>query len=174
MYKNMLRKLEKISCLSLMVLFVAALSPAQEAGAWPRQITKPGGTLVLYQPQVDELEELPGGGRAHGVYPDAHRRQEPRRGGDRAVAVRRQHGRSHRLPQRSADYEHFLSLARSGDHGADGPIDEDVPQSGCHHDHFPRSAGGECEEDEDAAAAASSRTIRRRSSSASSRRSFCW
>jgi hypothetical protein len=56
MHESMLRKLEKISFLFLMVMFVAALSPAQDAGAWPRQITKPGGTIILYQPQVDDWE----------------------------------------------------------------------------------------------------------------------
>ena len=56
MQKSRLRKLEKISFLFLMVLFAAALSPAQDAGAWPRQITKPGGTIILYQPQVDDWE----------------------------------------------------------------------------------------------------------------------
>ncbi len=40
----------------LMVLLSAALSPAQDPG-WPRQITKPGGKLVLYQPQVDDWKD---------------------------------------------------------------------------------------------------------------------
>ncbi|MFZ0312172.1 MAG: hypothetical protein WAL85_05650 [Candidatus Korobacteraceae bacterium] len=56
MHKTILRKLESISFLFLVALFAATLSPAQDPGAWPRQITKPGGTIVLYQPQVDDWE----------------------------------------------------------------------------------------------------------------------
>ena len=45
-----LRKLPTISlALFLIVLFSAALGMAQDQG-WPRTFTKPGGTLVLYQP----------------------------------------------------------------------------------------------------------------------------
>ena len=29
------------------------MAPAQDAG-WPRQLTRPGGKLILYQPQVDD------------------------------------------------------------------------------------------------------------------------
>ena len=32
---------------------VLAVSTVAEDPIWPRQITKPGGKLVLYQPQVD-------------------------------------------------------------------------------------------------------------------------
>ena len=37
----------------VMVLLSSAMVLAQDAG-WPRQITKPGGKVVLYQPQVDD------------------------------------------------------------------------------------------------------------------------
>ena len=44
------------SCLSILVTFLAFTAPlvarAQDPG-WPRQIVKPGGTLIVYQPQVD-------------------------------------------------------------------------------------------------------------------------
>jgi hypothetical protein len=40
----------------LLVLLFASLSPAQDPG-WPREITKPGGKLVLYQPQVDDWKD---------------------------------------------------------------------------------------------------------------------
>jgi len=54
MQKNRLRKLAVISSfVMLIILFPASLSVAQDQG-WPRTITKPGGTLVLYQPQVDD------------------------------------------------------------------------------------------------------------------------
>ena len=57
MHNSNLRKLATISSfLSLLILFSAILSPAQDPG-WPRQITKPGGKLVLYQPQVDDWKD---------------------------------------------------------------------------------------------------------------------
>jgi hypothetical protein len=37
----------------VMVLLSSAMTLAQDPG-WPRQITKPGGKVVLYQPQVDD------------------------------------------------------------------------------------------------------------------------
>lgn len=55
MHKEMLHNSKTISWLFFMVLFSAVLSPGQDQG-WPRQITKPGGTVVLYQPQVDNWE----------------------------------------------------------------------------------------------------------------------
>ena len=39
--------------LVFMIYVVSAMALAQDPG-WPRQITKPGGKLVLYQPQVDD------------------------------------------------------------------------------------------------------------------------
>jgi len=72
-----LLKLKRISLfLFLMVLFSAAMSWAQGL-EWPRTITKPGGTLVLYQPQVDDWKNYtqvdgrmaftltPTGGKSH-------------------------------------------------------------------------------------------------------------
>jgi hypothetical protein len=35
------------------ILFLASATPAQDPG-WPRRIVKPGGTLVIYQPQIDD------------------------------------------------------------------------------------------------------------------------
>src|SRR5271167_101906 len=57
MQNRLSRKLPATSLfVLLMVLLSAALSPAQDPG-WPRQITKPGGKLVLYQPQVDDWKD---------------------------------------------------------------------------------------------------------------------
>ena len=57
MQKNELRKLSAISLfIFLMLLLSAAFSLAQEGG-WPRTIIKPGGTLVLYQPQIDAWKD---------------------------------------------------------------------------------------------------------------------
>src|SRR5271166_6302107 len=54
MQKNELHKIPTVSLfLFLIILLSAALSVAQDQG-WPRTITKPNGTLVLYQPQVDD------------------------------------------------------------------------------------------------------------------------
>jgi hypothetical protein len=41
--------------LFLLILLATALASAQDPG-WPRQLAKPGGKLVLYQPQVDDWE----------------------------------------------------------------------------------------------------------------------
>ena len=73
-----LRKLKTFSLfLFLMVLFSAALSWAQDQEGWPRTITKPGGKIVLYQPQVDDWKNYqqvdarmaftltPTGGKSH-------------------------------------------------------------------------------------------------------------
>jgi hypothetical protein len=73
-------KLLKLKTISLFVflllLFSAALSWAQGL-EWPRTITKPGGKLVLYQPQVDDWKDYkqvdgrmaftltPTGGKSH-------------------------------------------------------------------------------------------------------------
>jgi hypothetical protein len=78
MRRSELRKLIAIS--SFLVLFLLLFSPtsiwAQDPG-WPRQITKPGGKLVLYQPQVDDWKDYkqvdarmaftltPAGGKSH-------------------------------------------------------------------------------------------------------------
>jgi len=73
----MLRKSANISFLLLMVLSLVAMIPAQDPGSWPRQITKPGGSIILYQPQVDDWENYqqvdarmafnltPTGGKSH-------------------------------------------------------------------------------------------------------------
>ena len=37
----------------VLILFSTIIAGAQDAG-WPRQLTRPGGKLVLYQPQVDD------------------------------------------------------------------------------------------------------------------------
>ncbi len=106
-----LRKLSTISLsLFLLVLFSAVLSWAQDPG-WPRQITKPGGKLVLYQPQVDDWKDYkqvdarmaftltPTGGKSHvGVV-------------SVQTAVRSEHGRPHRLPQQSAGHENRFPIA---------------------------------------------------------------
>jgi hypothetical protein len=51
------KKLRQLSTISLflcsMLLLSAAVGTAQDQG-WPRTLTKAGGTLVLYQPQVDD------------------------------------------------------------------------------------------------------------------------
>jgi hypothetical protein len=77
MHKNMFRKSETTSLILLMLLLSAVLGLAQNPGTWPRQITKPGGTIVLYQPQVDNWENYqqvdarmafsltPTGGKSH-------------------------------------------------------------------------------------------------------------
>ena len=43
---------KNVSLLCALIVLFAATTIAQDAG-WPRQITKPGGKVVLYQPQVD-------------------------------------------------------------------------------------------------------------------------
>ena len=53
MQSNEVRKLVAVSLLCLIALLLTVPGVAQEQG-WPRTITKPGGTLVLYQPQVDD------------------------------------------------------------------------------------------------------------------------
>ena len=77
MQNSGLRKLPTISLfLFLLLLFATTLSVAQDLG-WPRTITKPAGTLVLYQPQVDDWKNYqevdlrmaftiaPSGGKQH-------------------------------------------------------------------------------------------------------------
>ncbi len=39
------------------ILLLASTTPAQDPG-WPRQIVKPGGTLVIYQPQIDAWNDF--------------------------------------------------------------------------------------------------------------------
>ena len=60
--------------------------PKQDIG-WPRQVVKPGGTLVYYQPQIDEWrdgKELRGAGRTVAGYRTSS--------GDRSVVARGQNG----------------------------------------------------------------------------------
>jgi hypothetical protein len=47
--------MKKIGFLALVILGIVAAAAAQDPG-WPRQITKPGGKLVYYQPQVDSWQ----------------------------------------------------------------------------------------------------------------------
>ncbi len=47
--------MKKIAFLAILILGTVAAASAQDPG-WPRQITKPGGTLVYYQPQVDSWQ----------------------------------------------------------------------------------------------------------------------
>jgi hypothetical protein len=47
--------MKKTSFLAILILGIATVAAAQDPG-WPRQITKPGGTLVYYQPQVDSWQ----------------------------------------------------------------------------------------------------------------------
>ncbi len=73
------RKLLAVSSflvLFLLILFLPAATWAQQM-EWPRTLTKPGGTLVLYQPQVDDWKDYkqvdarmaftltPTGGKSH-------------------------------------------------------------------------------------------------------------
>src|SRR5271166_1652492 len=53
MQKNELRKLSTISFVLFLMMLLSAASSVAQQGRWPRTIIKPGGTLVLYQPQVD-------------------------------------------------------------------------------------------------------------------------
>ncbi len=65
-----------VSLLSALTLLLAVATAAQDQG-WPRTITKPGGTVVLYQPQVDSWTNYqqvdarmaftltPNGGKSH-------------------------------------------------------------------------------------------------------------
>ena len=77
MASRALRKLPNTFLFFFLTLVLSAvLSPAQDSG-WPRTITKPGGTLVLYQPQVDDWKNyqqvdarmaftlMPTGGKSH-------------------------------------------------------------------------------------------------------------
>ena len=49
---GMLRTAKTLSLFCALTLWLVASATAQDPG-WPRTITKPGGKLVLYQPQVD-------------------------------------------------------------------------------------------------------------------------
>ena len=53
MRQNALPKLPSISVFLFLMIFLSTMCMAQQL-SWPRTITKPGGTLVLYQPQVDD------------------------------------------------------------------------------------------------------------------------
>ena len=48
----MLKTARTVFLLFVLTLLFVAVTAAQDQG-WPRTITKPGGTVVLYQPQVD-------------------------------------------------------------------------------------------------------------------------
>ncbi|MGB8768208.1 MAG: hypothetical protein WCC92_01230 [Candidatus Korobacteraceae bacterium] len=50
---RLLKTAKQISLLGSLTVLLLASAAAQNQG-WPRTIIKPGGTLVLYQPQVDE------------------------------------------------------------------------------------------------------------------------
>jgi hypothetical protein len=47
--------MKKTGFLLILILGIVTAAAAQDPG-WPRQITKPGGTLVYYQPQVDSWQ----------------------------------------------------------------------------------------------------------------------
>jgi hypothetical protein len=46
-----------VSAVAFVLMSLAPPTPAQDPG-WPRQIVKPGGTLIIYQPQVDNWKDL--------------------------------------------------------------------------------------------------------------------
>ena len=84
------------------VMMAVAATAAADDPIWPRQITKPGGKLVIYQPQVDDWKDFQqvDARMAFTITPTGGK--STRRGDDRSVAVRCQYGRSHRLPQQSS------------------------------------------------------------------------
>src|ERR1035437_1864649 len=45
------------SFVGILFLFTAVPSAWAQDPGWPRQIVKPGGTLTVYQPQVDEWKD---------------------------------------------------------------------------------------------------------------------
>src|SRR5271167_1337800 len=45
--------MKKMIVACVLILISVAATRGQDPG-WPRQITKPGGTLIYYQPQVDD------------------------------------------------------------------------------------------------------------------------
>ena len=64
-----------MTCISLVFLFTAiATTWAQDPG-WPRQIARPGGTLTVYQPQVDEWSNYTELKWRDGLSTDSHGRQ---------------------------------------------------------------------------------------------------
>ena len=85
---------------------------AQDPG-WPRTITKPGGKLVLYQPQVDDWKNYqqvdgrmaftvtPTGGQSHVGVVTVQMKSAVNMD-DHTV-----------LPERPEDYQHLLPVARS-------------------------------------------------------------
>jgi hypothetical protein len=46
-----------LSAVAFALMSLAPPAPAQDPG-WPRQIVKPGGTLIIYQPQIDNWKDL--------------------------------------------------------------------------------------------------------------------
>ena len=71
-----LKTAKQLSLLCALAVLFAAAAMAQDQG-WPRQFTKPGGKVVLYQPQVDDWKNYqkvdarmaftitPTGGKSH-------------------------------------------------------------------------------------------------------------
>jgi len=112
------------SFLFLTLLLTATLSMAQDAG-WPRTIIQPGGTLVLYQPQVDDWKnyQVVDARMAFTITPT---------GGKQAV------GALTGTMQSAVDMDTHTVLLSN-------------PQI-TNHDDFAGSAGGECAEGEDSAA----------------------
>jgi len=41
----------------VLILSMSCGARAQQDPGWPRRIVKPGGTLVIYQPQIDEWND---------------------------------------------------------------------------------------------------------------------
>jgi hypothetical protein len=54
--RNMTRMIA-LSAVAFALMLLAPFTPAQDPG-WPRQIVKPGGTLIIYQPQIDEWKDF--------------------------------------------------------------------------------------------------------------------
>ncbi len=73
---RVLKTAKQLSLFCAIAVLLVAPAMAQDQG-WPRQITKPGGKLVLYQPQVDDWNNFkqvdarmaftitPTGGKSH-------------------------------------------------------------------------------------------------------------
>ena len=77
MQKVELRKVPAISLVLFFLMLLSATSSWAQGPGWPRTLTKPGGKLVLYQPQVDDWKNYqqvdarmaftltPTGGKSH-------------------------------------------------------------------------------------------------------------
>jgi hypothetical protein len=55
--RNLTRSLPAFTLASAILLFAFA-TPAQQDPGWPRQIVKPGGMLIIYQPQIDDWKDF--------------------------------------------------------------------------------------------------------------------